>query len=317
MSGRTRRVGPTGWVASFSLARDNRGIMTDDRAPSSSAELLSTPVQFLKGVGPDRAARLNRLGLKTACDLLFFFPRDYQDMTHVRSLDQLVDGETVSMAGTIEEIDVRNGGPGKSVLGALIRQGQGYLRAVWFNQPHVQRQLANGQHVLLSGQVRYRGLRWEMVHPRVQTIDRGNDLPRGDILPVYPLTEGLKQSQIRRIVQYVVQTCAGEVEEVLPDELLDQHRLWPIRAALPQIHFPSDRVSLEQARRRFVFQELLVLQLALALRRDLRQRTGQALAMPASPPIDARIRRLFPFTLTDDQRRPLVKWWATWSEKCP
>jgi ATP-dependent DNA helicase RecG len=245
------------------------------------------------------------MGLETASDVLFFFPRDYQDLTHVRSLDQLADGETISIAGTVEEIDVRNSGPGKSVLGALVRSGSGYLRAVWFNQPYMQRQLAPGQPVLLSGQVRNSGLRWEMVQPRVQTVDRASDSPRAQILPVYPLTEGLKQSHVRRVVKHVVETCAGAVEEVLPDEFLDQQRLWPIRAALPQIHFPSDRESLEQARRRFVFQELLVLQLALALRRDHRQRNRRARALPASPRIDARIRRLFPFLLTDDQQRAI------------
>ena len=146
--------------------------MSGDHVRTGAARLLATPVQFLKGVGPERAKLLERLGLKTSGDVLFFFPRDYQDMSQVQTLDQLQDGTTVSIAGTVEEIDIRNSGPGKSVLGVLIRQGQGYLRALWFNQPHMQKRLATGQQVLLSGPVQYVGLRWEMVHPRVQSIDR-------------------------------------------------------------------------------------------------------------------------------------------------
>ena len=266
---------------------------------------LSTPVQFLKGVGPERAKLLDRLGLRSARDVLFFFPRDYHDVSEVRGLDQLVEGDTVSVIGTVEETDVRNSGLGKSVIGALIRQGNDYLRAVWFNQPHMQRRLITGQQVMLSGQARRAGLRWEMVHPRVQSIEKRSSQQRGEVWPVYPLTEGLKQSHIRHIVQEVVRTCTSAVREVLPEDFLDRHQLWPIHAALPQIHCPSDRASLDQARRRFVFQELLVLQLALAIRRSRLTQQSRAFPVPATPRIDARIRRLFPFPLTPGQQQAI------------
>ena len=100
-------------------------------------------------------------------------------------------------------------------------------------------------------------------------------------------------------------TRAHAVAEVLPDEFLDRYGLWPIRAALPQIHFPADMASLEQARRRFVYQELLILQLALALRRDRLQHSRRAPPLPVTPRIDERIRRLFPFSLTDDQQQAI------------
>jgi ATP-dependent DNA helicase RecG len=264
-------------------------------------EVLATPIQFLKGVGPERAKLLARLELNTALDVLFFFPRDYQDMSEVRSFDQLEEGATVSVRGTVEEIDVRNGGPGRSVLGVMIRENDLFLRAIWFNQPFMQHRFARGQQVLLSGQVRRPGMRWEMVHPRVQVVDSGGDPPKGEILPLYPLTEGLKQSQIRRIVQGVVLDGVSAVEEVFPDEFLDQYGLWPIRAALPQIHAPTDQMGLEQARRRFIFQELLVLQLALALRRERLTRQCRADAIPVTDRIDARIRQLVPFQLTASQ----------------
>ena len=113
-----------------------------------TANPLSTPVQFLKGVGPERAKLLDRLELRSARDVLFFFPRDYHDLSEVRGLDQLVEGDTVSVIGTVEETDVRNSGLGKSVIGALIRQGNDYLRAVWFNQPHMQRRLTTAPTAL-------------------------------------------------------------------------------------------------------------------------------------------------------------------------
>src|SRR5206468_5719075 len=131
------------------------------------------------------------------------------------------------------------------------------------------------------------------------------DAPAGRILPVYSLTEGVNQSQMRRVVANVVETHAGLVDDVFPDEFLDKNRLWPIRAALPQIHAPTNQESLEQARRRFIYQELLVLQLALAIRKWRLAHQRQAPPLPTSSKIDARITRLFAFELTAAQRQAI------------
>ena len=95
----------------------------------SPAEQLATPVQFLKGVGPDRAKLLERIGLRTAADVLFTFLRDYQDLTDLRSIEQLEDDKLQSVRGTVEEIDLRNTGTGRSIVGCLVREGRRYLRA--------------------------------------------------------------------------------------------------------------------------------------------------------------------------------------------
>src|SRR5688572_2207448 len=131
------------------------------------------------------------------------------------------------------------------------------------------------------------------------------DAPAGRVLPVYSLTEGVNQTQMRRIVAGIVESHAALVDDVLPDDFLDTHQLWPIRAALPQIHLPNDRASLEQAQRRFIYQELLVLQLALAIRRWRLEHQRQAPPLATSAKIDARITRLFPFELTQAQRQAI------------
>lgn len=269
------------------------------------AELLATPVQFLKGVGPQRAELLAKLDLFYAADLLFFFPRAYQDMSALREIDQLEEGQLASVVGVIEEVDLRNTGTGKSLLGMLLRSGTKYLRCLWFNQPWMRQKLVEGRRILVSGEPKLEGLRWEMTHPRIEFLSDDEDAPAGRILPVYSLTEGINQSQMRRMVAGVVETHASLVEDTLPDDFLDTHSLWPIRAALPQIHAPNDAASLEQATRRFIYQELLVLQLALAIRRWRLEHQRQAPPLPTSAKIDARITRLFPFTLTADQRQAI------------
>jgi ATP-dependent DNA helicase RecG len=271
----------------------------------SPAELLATPVQYLKAVGPQRAELLAKLDLHYAADLLFFFPRTYQDMSELRDIDQLQEKQLASVVGVVEEIDLRGTGPGRSMLGVLLRQGTKYLRCVWFNQPWMREKLAEGRRILVSGEPKLEGLRWEMVHPRVEPLADDEDAPAGRILPVYSLTEGVNQTQMRRIVSGVVESHAGLVDDVFPDSFLDEHRLWPIRAALPQIHAPNDEASLEQARRRFIYQELLVLQLALAIRKWRLAHQRQAPPLPTSSKIDARITRLFPFELTAGQRQAI------------
>lgn len=271
----------------------------------SPSELLGTPVQFLKGVGPQRAELLAKLGLHYAADLLFCFPRAYQNMSELREISQLEEGKLASVVGVIEEIDLRNTGPGKSLLGLLVRQGPQYLRCLWFNQPWMRQKLAEGRRVLISGEPKQEGLRWEMVHPRVEFLADDEDAPAGRILPVYSLTEGINQTQMRRAISGVVESHAALVEDVFPADYLEAHRLWPISAALPQIHEPESEASLEQARRRFIYQELLVLQLALAFRKWRLAHQRQAPPLPTSSKIDARITRLFPFELTAGQRQAI------------
>ncbi len=271
----------------------------------SPAEVLATPAQFLKGVGPQRMELLAKLDLHYARDFLFFFPRAYQDLSELREIDQLEEGRPASVVGVIEETDLRNTGPGKSLLGMLLRQGTKYLRCLWFNQPWMRQKLTDGRRLMVSGEPKMEGMRWEMIHPRVEFLADDEDVPSGRILPVYPLTEGINQSQMRRIVGGVVETHAGLVDDVFPESYLAPHNLWPIGQALPQIHEPSDHASLERARRRFIYQELLVLQLALAIRKFRLQHQRAAPPLETSAKIDARITRLFPFKLTAGQRQAI------------
>ncbi len=274
------------------------------RPAKTAAEVLATPAQFLAGVGPKRVDLLERLDLRTAKDVIFNFPRDYQDLTDVRPIAELEEGKLLSVVATVEDIDSRVSANGRTVVGVLFSQSGQYLRAMWFNMPFMRDHFARGQSVLLSGQPKYAGGRWEMVHPRVQYVEADDDdAPRGKVLPVYSLTEGLNQSQMRNIARGALDQCVDVLDEVFPAEYLAEHNLWPIRRALSQVHFPDDRASLEQARRRFVYQELFVLQLALAVKRRRTRDDGHAPPLEASAKIDARIRRLLPFELTAGQRR--------------
>jgi ATP-dependent DNA helicase RecG len=274
---------------------------TGARQPTT-AEMLATPVQFLHGVGPQRAPLLAKLDLFTAADLVFFFPRDYQDLTDRRAIVELEEDQMQTVRGVVTEVDATSSGFGKSRVGVLVFDGQEYLRAMWFNQPFMRDKFKAGQHVLMSAKPRFHGGRWEMAHPRVIWLDGEEDQPETGLLPLYSLTEGLSQHQMRRMVAGAVERFGPVLEEVFPESILAELDLMPLAEALPAIHTPQNREELARARRRFVFQELLVLQLAVVARR-WQQRIGfRAPPLAATAEIDARIRRRLPFELTPGQQ---------------
>ena len=261
---------------------------------------LATPIEYVKGVGPARAELLERLGLQVASQLLFYFPRDYQDLSDERPIAELTEGTLQSVRGTVQEIAVAASGFGKSRVSILLADGSGHLRATWFNQPFMRKRFHEGQHLLLTAEPRLRGLMWEMSHPQITFLADEEAPLATKLLPVYGLTEGLPQYKLRQIVATAVDELAPLLDEVFPEELLTRYQLMPLVAAVRAIHNPPDQEGLEAARRRFIFQELFVLQLALSLRRS-QQRSLPAAALPATPKIDARIRRLLPFELTPSQ----------------
>jgi ATP-dependent DNA helicase RecG len=273
----------------------------------AAKQQLLTPVERLRGANAERAALLHRLGLRTASDLLFNFPRDYQDLSDERAIADLEEDQLQSIRCTVQEIAMANQGFGKTRVSILVHDGTGHLRATWFNQPFMRSKFHEGQQLLLTAKPKMRGMMWEMSHPQVTWLaDEENPLAGRKLLPVYSLTEGLSQFHLRRIVWNVVEEYADVPEEVFPAYLLKSYRLVPLAEAIRGIHQPASDEELARAQRRFVFQELFVLQLALSTRRA-QQRALQAPALPATTKIDARIRRLLPFELTLSQEQAITE----------
>ncbi len=270
-------------------------------------EKLLAPVERLRHVGAERARLLARMGIRTAADLLFDFPRDYQDLSDERSIAELDEDQLQSVRGVVTEIAVASSGFGKSRVSILVQDASGHLRATWFNQPFMRGKFHEGQQLLLTAKPKMRGMMWEMSHPQITWLaDEEDPLAGRKLLPVYSLTEGISQFHMRRMVWSAVEELADVPEEVFPEGLMRRYQLVPLAEAIRGIHQPPDVETLEQARRRFIFQELFVLQLAVSTRRA-QQRSLPAPPLPATTKIDARIRRLLPFELTESQNRAIAE----------
>lgn len=269
---------------------------------------LTQPVQFLKGVGPHRAQLLEKLGLRTAADVLFFFPRSYQDFTELNQIVDLQAEQLASIVGVVDDIDQMISGTGKHILYVMLRQGKQFLRAVWFNQQFLQHKFQIGQRVMLRGKAKLSGGRFQMTHPQATWLDIDQNVEEETRLsPIYRLTDGLNQRQIRQIVAQTVDQFAGLVQEAFPDDLRAQVSVCEIETAIRQIHAPKTMDEVDTARGRLVYQELFILQLALAIRRHRIRNENVSPALELTPKIQARIDGRLPFQLTPSQRQAFAE----------
>ncbi|MFO0930010.1 MAG: DEAD/DEAH box helicase [Gemmataceae bacterium] len=269
-------------------------------------QAVPVPLEQLPGVTPMRRDLLARLGLTSIGDLLFHFPRSYEDLTDLRPIAALTADAVQTVQGEVVEIDSRALPGGRAVVSVVLSDdGKSVLEGVWFNQARAAARFRYGQRVSFSGKPKWYRDHWQMANPRVQDLAASAAATPG-IVPVYPLTEDLRGETIRTLIERAVQRYAGQVPERLPSSLLERHG-WPgVVEALRAIHCPSSLDDAERARQRFVYEGLLVLQVALALRRRELNDRGRAPVLTATPQIDARIRRLFPFALTGDQDRAIA-----------
>jgi ATP-dependent DNA helicase RecG len=264
---------------------------------------LEKSLTSLANLSSRRRELLARLGLRTVGDLLFHFPRAYEDLTDVRPIVKLTAGTIQTVQGEVVEIDSRELTNGGFVVSVVISDdGQRGLEGVWFNQGGAAKRFRYGQRVSFSGKPRWYRDHWQMNTPRVQYLDEG-PTDESSIVPIYPLTEDLRLEHLRPLVAQALDRHSAEVIDILPESLKQKHR-WPaVGQALREVHQPATLESANHACGRFIYEEFLILQLALALRRREVRDRQRAPRLPVTQAIDTHIRRLFPFELTGDQNR--------------
>ncbi len=267
-------------------------------------ERLTQSILSIHGIGVQRAKLLQKLGLHTAADLLFFFPRSYEDFTELHQITELQDEQMANVVGVVEDIDPAITGRGKHILSVLFKQNDQFLKAIWFNQSFMTKKFQIGQRVLLRGKIKLVSGRFQMSHPKTIWLDADQDVENEKQLsPVYRLTEGINQRQMRELISQTIESCAGLIQEAFPEDLRKQVEVCEIETAIRQIHAPKNHEQMEKARSRLVYQELFILQLALAIRRHRIRTTNVSPQLELTPKIRSRIVGRLPFTLTETQTK--------------
>jgi ATP-dependent DNA helicase RecG len=263
---------------------------------------LETPVQYLKGVGPKVAKLLKKLGIKTIEDLVYFFPRDYEDRTEIRPVAKLNPSEHEIIRGEIVRIEHQITRNRFSILKLIISDRSGSIQAVWFNQPYLAKLFRKGMKLILSGKVEYSSFEKALQFSvRDFEIDTGANLK---IVPYYSLTEGLYPKKMRAIVGTALENCLGEITDVLPDEIKAKYGLGMLQDAIHKLHFPVSLTDIAPARNRLAFDDFFVFQLGLGLRRS-RVKAAKGISFKVEKQIINNFLKTLPFELTSAQKRVL------------
>lgn len=264
-------------------------------------------LRYIKGVGPKRALLLQKIGIHTVRDLLYLFPRRYEDRSHFATLQNLPQGEPVTCRGEILEVKFK---PIRRMplVEVLIGDATGTLKLVFFNQPYLRRQLAAGQQMIVFGKVEFYKNDLQMTNPEFEIVDDPEAAPvhTGRITPIYPLTEGLFQRSLRTLLKETVENhLAGHITDYLSPELRRSLDLMPLDQALRQMHLPDSSEAQLRARRRIVFDEFFSfeLQLFLKIRAVKTKYRSPDLQIPAG--LRDEFKRSLPFELTQSQEKAL------------
>ncbi len=262
---------------------------------------MSKDIRYIKGVGEKRAELFEKKGIRTVEDLLYYFPRSHEDRSEMKEIADCAEGETVCVSVTVfspvSDVRVRRN---LLVSTMIVSDQTGALNVVWYNNKYVKGQFFTGDEYILYGKItRNRGKK-EMVNPVFEK--KGSERFTGKIVPLYPLTEGLTQKILQSSMELALKE-AGRLEEYIPAEIRDRYKIAELNYAMKNIHFPEDFESYNIARERFVFEELLILQLALSQHRDENMNQSGIVFN------DVKCVRTFtdtlPFPLTNAQKRVL------------
>ncbi|MCR4819396.1 MAG: ATP-dependent DNA helicase RecG [Fretibacterium sp.] len=258
---------------------------------------LGSSVRYLRGVGERRAEALARLDVLTIEDILFFFPRRYEDRRSLTPLDELHPGEMVCALAKV--ISLSNS-KGPAPASAILTDGHTNVRAVWFN-PHVDKFLKPGIQVALYGRVEYyNGI--QINNPEFEVLTDQPPQIIGRIVPIYPATAALPQKRIQNLVNDTLNTYAGCLVDFLPRDIRVRYGMKDLQEAILELHHPQDAESWLKARNRLAFDELFLLQTGLLLRRSSAQKTAPSLIPGKNY---KRFMAALPFPLTGAQHRAI------------
>jgi len=267
--------------------------------------LKEISVQYIKGVGPKRLKELQQLGINSVYDLLYLFPRRYEDRREFKKISLIEEGNQELVMGEIIDVDLRQSRRrGMPILEIKVTDGEGILSAVWFNQPYLEKILKIGKKVILYGKVE-RFLNIQMNSPEFEIVDEENidSLNMGRIVPVYPLSGKLTQRILRSIIYEAIDHYAHKLTEFIPYDIRMRNNLPNIVEAIRGIHFPENLEQKERARKRFVFEEFFLLQLGIGMKRIKEKIDKEGISHRISQDLLRLFMERLPFKLTESQIR--------------
>ncbi|MGQ9553565.1 MAG: ATP-dependent DNA helicase RecG [Anaerolineae bacterium] len=266
---------------------------------------LESPVTAVSGIGDERATRLAKLGVSTVRDFLSLFPRRYIDYRNLKPINQLRLGDEVSLIAKVFSVRTRETGPRRRITEAILTDGTGTIRAVWFRRFGLANRLRPGSDLVVSGKVdQYLGY-LQFNSPEFEPLT-SEHLHTARLVPMYPLTEGLSQRWLRKVMDTAIKGFSDLIEEPLPPQLRESLAFPERKWAVTNMHFPVDWDVLDRARKRLAFDEFLMLQLGM-LQRKRAARQASSAQLLVDDGWMSQFQDGLPFQLTGAQQRALAE----------
>jgi ATP-dependent DNA helicase RecG len=263
---------------------------------------LDAPLTVISGIGPRHAQTLRSLDLNTLGDLLYYFPRRYDDYSQLKTINRLQYGDELTIIATVQSTSNRSLRGGKMQISeAVVSDGTEFLRVNWFNQPWILNKLNTGDQIVLSGKVDMYLGRLVMTNPEWEPVEQEH-LHTNRIVPVYSLTARITQRMLRRMMFETVSYWSSRVPEYLPDSIRQPAGLLDLSTALQQVHFPDNASRLDAARHRLAFDEIFLLQFGVLRQRSQWQSVDAQVFDTPETWLAAR-KQLLPYQLTGAQNR--------------
>lgn len=261
--------------------------------------LYEVPITEIKGIGEKKAALFKRLGVESVGDLISYYPRDYDNWADVTPISEVRHGERcVVRARLAAAVSTTRISGGRLLSKATVCDDSGYLNLVFFNNRYIDTMLRYGEEYCFMGRVQRDKYGYQMTAPEFTSPKDGDD-----ITPIYNLTAGLNNRVVMKAVKEALSMLPEVIRDPLPYDILKRYDLCTLSYALQNIHFPTDISAMERARRRLVFEELLVLNLGMRLMKS-RSREHTSITMPVD--YTSEFVGKLPFELTNAQKRAVT-----------
>ena len=215
-----------------------------------------------KYITAKQLSNLKSLGINTIYDLIYYFPRAYDDRTNIKKIGELKFNEYVVLKATVMSavnLTVRSG---KKIVKAMITDGTGIMEILWFGMPYIKKSLKIGEEYLFIGQTKKSAV-FQLINPEYKLFSGQQKVSENEILPIYSSNKNITQNSLRKLVEKFLVNFLNYFEENIPDELIKEYKIMERKSAIKNIHYPVSMKEIEEAKRRFAIEELLILELGI------------------------------------------------------
>jgi len=259
-------------------------------------------IENIRNVGKKTLEKLRMMHIQTLEDLITHFPRDYEDRTEINTISQLIDGESCTFKASIASIPINTKFKAKVITNVEVSDDTGEAEVTWFNQPYIQKVLKPGVEYIFVGKVRRAFGKLRVESPKYELANKSELMIAGRIVPMYPLTYGMSQHNLQKIIKNALEKLSGTLIDIFTEKVRDKYNLAEYNYAIKNIHFPYNDEAYNKAKRRLIFEELFIVQAALLYIKDKLKNDIKGIKFSIPSDIDS-LEKALPFELTGAQKR--------------